>query len=162
VFENILKHQSKIQFVFHHIFYTYLTFVSYNISSLISEVRFMVRSAIHIVIADDNDHSRAALANFLQMTEDFVVVGQANDGEEAVQLCAELHPDVALLDASMPVMDGATAARMICHTHSHIRIVVLTATDFNAELEALEQDGMCLYLRKAGSTEQLLNALLAV
>ncbi len=69
---------------------------------------------IDVLLADDHQLVRAGLAALLDGTDDLRVVGQAADGRRAVELAAELHPDVVLMDLSMPVMDGVAATRESC------------------------------------------------
>ena len=66
---------------------------------------------IRVVIADDQELVRAGFRALLDAQADLEVVGEANDGRQAVQQAAELHPDVVLMDIRMPVLDGLAATR---------------------------------------------------
>src|SRR5215218_7501793 len=66
-----------------------------------------------VLLVDDHKLVRAGLAALLAATEDIDVVGEASDGRQAVELAARLHPDVVLMDLSMPVLDGVAATRAI-------------------------------------------------
>jgi CheY-like chemotaxis protein len=70
-------------------------------------------SPIRILLVDDHDMVRSGLSVFLLAYEDFKLVGEAVNGQEALDKCADLHPDVILMDLIMPVMDGITATRLI-------------------------------------------------
>ena len=67
---------------------------------------------IRILLVDDHDMVRRGIAVFLLTNDDLLLVGEATNGAEALEKCAELHPDVVLMDLMMPVMDGVTAIRL--------------------------------------------------
>ena len=71
------------------------------------------QNPIRVIIVDDHAVVRSGLSAFLLAFDDLELVGEAADGEEAVQLCAEAQPDVVLMDLVMPGMDGVTATRAI-------------------------------------------------
>jgi DNA-binding NarL/FixJ family response regulator len=79
-----------------------------------------------VLIADDRSHSRSGLRALLDLRPEIVMVGEAADGREAVQLVEELRPNVVLMDARMPVMDGIEATRLIKERWPEVRVVVLT------------------------------------
>lgn len=80
-----------------------------------------------VLLADDHALLRSGLASLIDTTEDLLVIGQAGNGEEAVRLAADLMPDVVVMDLSMPVMDGATATRLLMRTRPWIKVLVLTS-----------------------------------
>ena len=79
-----------------------------------------------ILIADDHLIIRQGLRLILETEEGFDLVGEASDGSEALQLCAELHPEVVLMDLRMPNMDGITAIEKLRQTQPEIAVVILT------------------------------------
>jgi NarL family two-component system response regulator YdfI len=79
-----------------------------------------------ILIADDHLIIRQGLRLILETEDDFTLVGEAADGAEALKLCAELHPDVVLMDLRMPGMDGITAIEKLRQTQPEIAVVILT------------------------------------
>lgn len=87
---------------------------------------------LRILIADDHKVVRAGLASILAYEEDFEVVGEAANGQEAVTLARELKPDIVIMDILMPVMDGIEATRRICAAEPSVRVLVLT-TDGNPD-----------------------------
>jgi len=80
-----------------------------------------------VLLVDDHRLVRAGLAALLAATEDIEVVGEASDGRQAVELAARLHPDVVLMDLSMPVLDGVAATRSIVAEAPGTHVVVLTS-----------------------------------
>jgi DNA-binding NarL/FixJ family response regulator len=79
-----------------------------------------------VLIADDRLRSRSGLRAVLALRPEIEIVGEAADGQEAVRLVAECRPDVVLMDARMPVMDGVEATRLIKERWPEVRVVVLT------------------------------------
>lgn len=79
-----------------------------------------------ILIADDHLIIRQGLRLILETEDDFTLVGEACDGAEALSLCAELHPEVVLMDLRMPGMDGITAIEKLRQTQPEIAVVILT------------------------------------
>ena len=79
-----------------------------------------------VVIIDDVAHVRKGLRDTLQLDREIEVVGEAADGQGALDLVAECNPDVVLMDARMPVMDGFQATTAIKHRWPLIRVVILT------------------------------------
>ena len=93
---------------------------------------------IRVVIVDDHDMIRSGLAVFLEAFDDLQLVGEATDGREAIRLCDEVKPDVALMDLVMPQMDGVTAIRAIRQAHPETQVIALTSFgDQNLVQEAL-------------------------
>lgn len=102
---------------------------------------------IRILIADDHLIIRQGLRLILETGDEFEIVGEASDGAEALQVCAEHHPDVVLMDLRMPGMDGLTAIEKLHESQPEIAVVILTT--FN-------EDQMMLRGLKAGAHGYLL------
>ena len=99
----------------------------------------MGSNIIRVMIVDDHPQVRRGLAVFLELWDDFLLVGEADNGEKAVALVEKLQPHVILMDLVMPVMDGVTATRLIREKFPNIQIVVLTSTvDLEIIQKALE------------------------
>ncbi|MFF2158220.1 response regulator [Paenibacillus chitinolyticus] len=110
---------------------------------------------IRLLIADDQAFIRESLRTLLQGQKDMAVAGLAGDGEQAVELCAELEPDLVLMDLDMPNMDGTAATRTIKQKWPHVRVVILTT--FQAPDKALEvlRSGADGYLLKSIEPKEL-------
>jgi DNA-binding NarL/FixJ family response regulator len=85
------------------------------------------QNPIRVLIADDHLMVREGLKVFLSVHEDIVVVGEAEDGQQVVDLCPELKPDVILMDILMPNMDGPTATERIRTECPSIQVIALTS-----------------------------------
>ena len=81
---------------------------------------------IRVLIADDHFIVRQGLRLILNTAEDIELVGEATNGEEALQLTADHHPQIVLMDLRMPVMDGLTAIEQLQQTHPNVAIIILT------------------------------------
>lgn len=84
---------------------------------------------IRVVLIDDQDIFRQGLATLLATEEDLDVVGQADNGQDAIALTEQLQPDVILMDVRMPICDGVRATREIHHRYPWMRILILTTFD---------------------------------
>jgi len=89
-----------------------------------------------VLIADDNPLIRQGLSDLFQMEDDFEVCGDAENGREAVEKARELHPDLILLDLSMPVMNGLEAARVLKRVMPEVPVIMFSAYGDSFENEA--------------------------
>lgn len=112
-----------------------------------------------LVIADDHDLVRNGIQRMLANEPDLEVVAEATNGQEAVQLCRRLRPDLVLMDVRMPEMDGLEATREIKEEHAAISVLVVTTYE-NPDylLEALKA-GAAGYIMKDAPKRQLINAI---
>jgi len=114
--------------------------------------------AIRLLLADDHRMLRESMRR--SMTDaGFEVLGEAADGEEAVRMAGELHPDVVLMDVSMPEMDGVEATRRITEAHGEVRIVMLTMHADQEVLRNALRAGAVGYLVKDSSIEEVADAV---
>jgi DNA-binding NarL/FixJ family response regulator len=114
---------------------------------------------IRVVIADDHAVVRHGLARLLSTFADVELVGEAADGQSAVDTCEEQRPDVVLMDLEMPVMDGIEATQRIRAQHEDVAVVVLTSfSDRDRILQALDA-GAAGYLLKDVEPAELAKAI---
>jgi DNA-binding NarL/FixJ family response regulator len=112
-----------------------------------------------IVLADDHPIVRQGISGLLESEPGFVVVGEAGDGREAVELVERLQPDIAILDLMMPELNGMEVARRALRLSPRTRVVILSMySDEPHVLEALRAGAMA-YVLKGTSTETLIFAL---
>jgi NarL family two-component system response regulator LiaR len=110
---------------------------------------------------DDHDMVRRGLAVFLLAYNDLLLVGEAANGVEALEKCAELRPDVILMDLMMPVMDGVTAIRSIRERFPATQVIALTSFSEEKLVETSLQAGAIGYLFKNVSVDELAAAIRA-
>lgn len=120
----------------------------------------MSASPIRILLADDHELVRTGFRIILGAQPDFEVVGEARNGREAVELAAELSPDVICMDIQMPEVDGIEATRLIvADTTSTAAVLVLTTFDNEAQLFDALDAGASGFLLKNSSPDDLADAV---
>jgi DNA-binding NarL/FixJ family response regulator len=120
------------------------------------------RNKTRILIADDHPIFRDGLRKLLETEPDFKVIGEASDGQEAVQLAQELKPDVLLLDLAMPRQPGLDALRELASAAAPVRTILLTVAIEKAQLVEALQLGARGVVLKETSTELLLKSIRSV
>lgn len=119
-------------------------------------------SRIRILLADDHAILREGLRLVLEKEPDFQVVGEAGDGQEAVEKARALHPDLVLLDIAMPRLNGVEAARRIKRHCPEAKILVLTQYDDRAYVLPILQAGADGYILKQTESYHLAEGIRAV
>ena len=109
-----------------------------------------------MIIADDHELARAGLRTMLEGDRGLTLVGEATNGREAVALCQELRPDLALLDVRMPEMDGLASARAIRQTCPQTRVLIMTTHENPDYLLAALKAGAAGYVLKDVTRHDLL------
>ena len=116
---------------------------------------------IRVLVVDDHLIVREGLSLILETAEGIEQAGEAADGAEALRLCAELRPDVVLMDLRMPGMDGLTAIRRLAETQPQIAVIILTTYDEDDLMLQGLQAGARGFLLKDTSRAALLDAIRA-
>jgi len=119
-------------------------------------------SVIRILLVDDQALFREGLRTLLSIHADLEVVGEAANGEEALRLAGDLHPDVVLMDLRMPVLDGVTATRRLSAARPGCRVIVLTTFDDDEYVFEGLRAGAMGYLLKDTPSEKLVEAIRTV
>lgn len=120
-----------------------------------------VDNPIRVLLVDDHAMMRMGISMFLEAFDDLDAVGEASNGAEAVRLCAELEPDIILMDLIMPTMDGVEATRAILAEHPQTRILALTSFEEVDLVHGVLQAGAIGYLLKDVSAQELAQAIRA-
>lgn len=119
-------------------------------------------SSIRLLLVDDHEVARRGIRSVLAGNPEIKVVGEAEDGEEAVNSAAELHPEIILLDISLPGISGIEAARSIRKVSPKSRIVFVSQHDSIRIAKDALGDGASGYVVKSDAGRDLLNAIEAV
>jgi two-component system, NarL family, response regulator LiaR len=115
--------------------------------------------AVRVLIADDHGVVRQGLRMFLSLDPELAVVGEAENGEEALLMARELKPDVVLMDLLMPVMDGVEATKAIRNELPDVEVVALTSVLEDTVVTAAVRAGAIGYLLKDSEPEELHRAI---
>jgi DNA-binding NarL/FixJ family response regulator len=116
---------------------------------------------IRVLLADDHGVIRDGLGRLISALEDVELAGVAADGEQAVRRCAELEPDVVLMDLDMPVLDGIEATRRIVAEHPGIAVLVLTSFSDRPRIMGALEAGACGYLLKDVDADEVAEGIRA-
>src|ERR1043166_5830689 len=114
---------------------------------------------ITVLLVDDHALVRDGLRMLLQSADDIQVIGEAENGQQAVQEAVRLRPDVVLLDLAMPVLNGIEAARQIAHEVPSARVLILSSYNDGHRLRQAVEAGAAGYLMKETGADSLLAAL---
>lgn len=116
-------------------------------------------NTIKVLLVDDHNVVRSGLAAFLMAFDDLDLVGEANNGEEAVRKVKELDPDVVLMDLVMPKMDGAEATEEIMDYDPDLKVIALTSFKEKDLIERVMEAGAIGYLLKNVGADELAEAI---
>ncbi|BAY28249.1 LuxR family two component transcriptional regulator [Nostoc carneum NIES-2107] len=114
---------------------------------------------IRLLIVDDQSLIRQGLKAMLEQERDLQVVGDAENGKVALEMVAQLQPDVVLMDIRMPEMDGRTATKLIVENYPHIKVLILSTFDDDTSLAGAMRAGAKGYLLKDMPSSELANAI---
>lgn len=113
---------------------------------------------IRLFIAEDHAHLREQLAILLDTHETITVIGMADNGKKTVDLCLKLQPDVVLMDAHLPFIDGFAATELIRQQFPSIRVVILSSGYLGEDTRAI-QSGASAILLQPKSSEQIIKTI---
>jgi two-component system, NarL family, response regulator LiaR len=114
---------------------------------------------IRVLVVDDHAVVCAGLRYFLATVDDIEVVGQAESGLEALDLCEDLHPDVVVIDMKMEEMDGATTTQHIRERYPQIRVLILSSFSSGDLVQRALKAGANGYMLKAAAGRELVRAI---
>ncbi len=114
---------------------------------------------VRIVLADDNDTVRELIKKLLETRSEWQVVGEAKNGREAIKKARDLNPDVAIVDFSMPGMNGIDATRAIVQEQPATAVIVLTMHDSKTLVRLALRAGARRCLLKSEVTQHLMEAI---
>jgi two-component system response regulator NreC len=117
---------------------------------------------IRILLADDHPLVRSGLIKLLEPYKEFVIVGEAGDGEEAVAMTKKLGPDIVIIDLSMPVLSGVEATKIILKNTPSTKVLVLTMHDNEEYVYQILKSGAGGYVLKNSGRDDLAAAIRAV
>src|SRR5579871_1019523 len=120
------------------------------------------RGMVRVVLVEDNRLFRETMELLLGLREGIEVVGSVSGGAEAVELCRELRPDVAVLDYRMPGLDGAQTTREVLRAAPGVRVLCLTASVSEAERRLVLEAGALACLTKDDRLDRIVEAIVAV
>jgi NarL family two-component system response regulator LiaR len=130
-------------------------------SNIIS-LEYESMSVITVLVAEDHLITRQGICRLLDAESNISVIGEAGDGEEAVQMVTDMHPDVVVMDIAMPKLNGIEATRQIKLLHPATAVLILSAYDDDEYVFGLVEAGAAGYLLKTTSGEELSRAIQAV
>jgi NarL family two-component system response regulator LiaR len=116
---------------------------------------------IRVMLVDDHTMVRRGLATFMEVFDDLELAGEAANGDEAIELCSRLLPDVVLMDLAMPDVDGVTATRVIRRRFPRVQVLALTSFKEEELIHNALQAGAIGYLLKDVTADELAKAIRA-
>jgi len=112
-----------------------------------------------IILSDDHSFVRRGLRNILESTDQYEICGEASDGSQTLELAKRLHPDILIIDISMPSPNGLEVARQLHESLPEIKVLILTMHDSAEMLRAAAAAGAFGYLLKSDDERSLVDAL---
>lgn len=115
--------------------------------------------SIRILLVDDHSVVRMGLAAVLSLKEDFVIVAEAEDGAQALEKYRAEQPDIVLMDVRMPGMGGLDGLRALRAVWPAARVLMLTTSEFDEDIQRTIEAGACGYLQKSVTRDELVRAI---
>jgi DNA-binding NarL/FixJ family response regulator len=120
------------------------------------------RRTIRFIVADDHEAIRRGVRWFAELYSDLQLVGEAVDGDSAIDLCRDLQPDVVLMDITMPDIDGVTATRIIREQWPQIKIIACTSLSDADKIRDIMASGAAAHIPKYSTLEELVTLIRGV
>lgn len=114
---------------------------------------------IRILLVDDHAMFRAGIRSYLQLAEDFRIIGEADNGQDALQKIKELSPDIVVMDIAMPGMDGLSTTRLIKETYPDSKVLLLTQHENREYILPALKMGAAGYILKRAAADELITAI---
>lgn len=108
-----------------------------------------------IILIDDNARVRQGLSLFFELLDGWDLIAEGSNGQQAIELCGSLQPDIVIMDLLMPVMDGITATRHIREQYPHIKVIALTSATVETDVQEALEAGAVAVLRKYHSRDEI-------
>lgn len=118
--------------------------------------------AVRILLADDHEVVRQGLRTILKARPDWDIVGEAENGQQAIDCVRDLKPDVVILDITMPVMSGLEATQAICNLRVGTHVLIFTMHDSKSLVKAVRKAGADGYVLKSRAARDLIRAVEAM
>ena len=134
-------------------------------ASLLLRIQSLIEAAtriIKVLVVDDHTMVRDGICSVLTLQKDMEVVGQAVDGQDAVEKALHLLPNVVLMDIAMPVMSGLEATKQIIRQSSQIKVLILTQYDSEENMFVAKEVGAHGFIPKRAASSELLSGIRAV
>lgn len=122
----------------------------------------MTKNKIRILIAEDHEIVREGVKMIIEMQADMIVVGEAQNGREAIEMAQTLLPEIVIMDVSMPELNGLVATAKLKRILPDVKIITLTRHSDEAYLREILQAGASGYILKQSASEELLRGIRAV
>lgn len=116
-------------------------------------------SGVKILVVDDHDLVRMGLVRILEDVEDFIVVGEAESGEAALERARDLQPQIVLMDIKMPGMGGIEATRRLVEENDNLRVIAVTSCEGELYPGYILQAGAAAYLSKRARPDEVITAV---
>lgn len=115
-----------------------------------------------VLVADDDGLIRESLKLILELEDDIEVVGTAETGKQAFEMCRKLRPDIVLMDIRMPVMDGVLGTKLIKQAYENIKVIILTTFRDDEFIKEAIKNGAEGYILKNQSSDSIIESIRAV
>jgi DNA-binding NarL/FixJ family response regulator len=119
----------------------------------------MTMKRITILLAEDHTIVREGFRRMLELEHDLAVVGEAQDGRQAVEMAAKLHPDIVLMDVAMPILNGLEATRQVIKALPATKVLILSAHGDLAYVTNAMETGAAGFLHKQSSAHEVYRAI---